>query len=259
MSRSAQRPTTPRTALITGASSGIGRALAERLAARGTEVVLVARRHELLEEVKREIEGRGGRARTLALDVSQADAVADAIERTDRELPLDMVIANAGIAGSTPADKLTWKGIAPMLQINVLGAIATLAAALPSMIARGRGHLVGVSSLAGMRGLPKTAAYSATKAALSTFLESLAIDLEGTGVFVSDVRPGYVKTALTQGRAYKMPMLMELDPAVDIIMHGLDDGDRVIAFPKPLANALAATRMLPVAAYRKLARRAIAR
>jgi short-subunit dehydrogenase len=254
-----QRPNPPRTALITGASAGIGRALAERFAGRGTEVVLVARRQDLLDEVKHGIEKDGGRARTIALDASQPDAVVEAIERIDRELPLDMVIANAGIAGSTPAQTLTWKAIAPMFQINVLGALATITAALPLMLKRGRGHLVGVSSLAGMRGLPKTAAYSSTKAALSTFLESLAIDLEGTGVFVSDVRPGYVKTDLTKGRAYKMPMLMELSDAIDVIMAGLDHGSRVIAFPKPLANALAATRMLPVGAYRKLARRTIAR
>ena len=254
-----QRRTRPRTALITGASSGIGRALSERLAAGGTEVVLVARRVELLEEVRAAIVSRGGRARSLALDVSQPERIVEAIERLDRELPLDMVVANAGIAGSTPAQTLTWAAIAPMLQINVMGAIATLAAALPAMVARGRGHLVGISSLAGMRGLPKTATYSASKAALSTFLESLAIDLEGSGVLVSDVRPGYVKTDLTANRSYKMPMLMELADAIDTIARGLDAGDRVIAFPKPLASALAATRMLPVAAYRRLARRTIAR
>lgn len=255
----AQRPQSPRTALITGASSGIGRALAERLAARGTEVVLVARRIELLDQVRRGIESRGGRARALALDVSQPERVVEAIQHLDREIELDMVVANAGIAGSTPANKLTWEAIAPMFQINVIGAIATLTAALPAMIARNRGHVVGVSSLAGMRGLPKTAAYSSTKAALSTFLESLAIDLEGSSVYVSDVRPGYVKTDLTRDRPYKMPMLMELADAIEIIGDGLEAGDRVIAFPAPLANALAATRMLPVAAYRKLARRAIAR
>lgn len=254
-----QRPDRPRTALITGASSGIGRALAERLAGGGTEVILVARRVELLEEVRSGIVSRGGRARAIALDVAQPDRVVETLQRVDHEAPIDLVVANAGIAGSTPAQTLTWASIAPMLQINVMGAIATLAALLPAMVARRRGHLVGISSLAGMRGLPKTASYSATKAALSTFLESLSIDLEGSGVFVSDVRPGYVKTDLTANRGYKMPMLMELSDAIDTIASGLEAGERVIAFPKPLASALAATRMLPVSAYRSLARRTIAR
>jgi short-subunit dehydrogenase len=255
----AQRPKTPRTALITGASAGIGRALAERLAGRGTHVVLVARRAELLDEVKRGIELKGGHARVLTLDVADPDRLAHAIAETDRELPLDMVVANAGIGGSIAAQDMTWAKVAPVLQINVLGAISTVVAALPAMIARGRGHVVGISSLAGIRGLPKTAPYSASKAALSTFLESLAIDLEGSGVFVTDVRPGYVKTDLTAARSYKMPGLMELSDAIDIIMRGLDDGDSVVAFPKRLAAALGATRALPIAAYAKLARRTIAR
>ncbi len=254
-----QRPKHPRSALITGASAGIGRALAERLASRGTDVVLVARRAELLDEVRAGIERSGGRARVLALDVSRPDEVVEAIAALDRELPLDMVVANAGIGGSIAASDMTWAKVAPVLQINVMGAISTLCAALPGMIARGRGHVVGVSSLAGIRGLPKTAPYSASKAALSTFLESLAIDLEETGVFVTDVRPGYVKTDLTAGRTYKMPGLMELADAIDIITRGLDDGARVVAFPKRLAAALGATRALPIAAYAKLARRVISR
>ncbi|MBI2395564.1 MAG: SDR family NAD(P)-dependent oxidoreductase [Deltaproteobacteria bacterium] len=127
------------------------------------------------------------------------------------------------------------------------------------MIARGHGHLVGVFSLAGIRGLPKTAPYSASKAALSTFLESLHVDLSGSGVFVTDVRPGYVKTDLTAGRTYKMPMLMELSDAVDVIMRGLDARAPIVAFPKPLASALGATRILPERAYVQLARRVIAR
>lgn len=255
----AQRPTPPRTALITGASAGIGRALAERLASRGTEVVLVARRADLLEEAVRAIVAKGGRARALAVDVSQPDRVVEAIERIDRELPLDMVVANAGIAGSVSAQTMTWKGIAPLLQLNVMGAIATLTAALPGMVARGRGHVVGVSSLAGIRGLPHTAPYSASKAAVSTFLESLTVDLENSGVFVTDVRPGYVKTDLTANRDIKMPMLMELADAIDIIVAGLDHGDPVVAFPKRLAAALGASRVLPIRTYGKLVRRVVSR
>jgi len=254
------RPLPPRTALITGASAGIGRALAERLASRGTTVALVARRAEVLDEVRRAIESAGGRAICVTVDAADPERVVETIERVDRDLHgLDMVVANAGIGGTVPGKEMTWQRVAPVLQLNVMGAIATICAALPAMVARGRGHVVGVSSLAGIRGLPKTAPYSASKAALSTFLESLAIDLEGSGVFVTDVRPGYVKTDLTAGRSYKMPMLMELNDAIDVIVDGVDRGDSVVAFPKPLASALAATRLLPVRAYGMLARKVIAR
>ncbi len=253
-------PRPPRTALITGASAGIGRGIAERLAARGTKVALVARRAELLEEVKAAIERNGGKALVVPVDCANPEQIVAAVERCDRELDgLDLVIANAGIAGGRHARELTWANVGPLLQLNVMGAIATLVAAIPGMTARGRGHLVGVSSIAGIRGLPKTATYSASKAALSTFLESLHVDLEGSGVFVSDVRPGYVKTDLTANRPYKMPMLMELEDALDVIMHGLDAGEPVIAFPKALAAVLGATRILGAKSYAKLARRAIAR
>jgi short-subunit dehydrogenase len=258
--RAMARPAPPRTALVTGASAGIGRGIAERLAARGTTVALVARRAELLEDVKGVIESRGGKAVTVPADCASPDAIVAAVERMDRELGgLDMVVANAGIAGGRHARELTWSNVGPMLQLNVMGAIATLVAAIPGMVTRGRGHLVGVSSIAGIRGLPKTATYSASKAALSTFLESVHVDFQGSGVFVSDVRPGYVKTDLTANRPYKMPMLMELEDALDIIVHGLDAGDPVIAFPKRLAATLGATRLLPAAAYARLARRTIAR
>jgi short-subunit dehydrogenase len=255
-----QRPPAPRTAFVTGASAGIGRALAERLAQRGTTVALAARRQDLLDEVRRAIEAKGGHALVVPVDVSRPEAIIAAMERADDELAgIDLVIANAGIGGNMHATKMTWAAIAPIFQLNVMGAIATLTALLPRMSARGRGHLVGVSSLAGMRGLPKTAPYSATKAALSTFLESLHVDLAGSGIFVTDVRPGYVKTDLTAGRSYKMPMLMELEEATEIILAGIDAGEPVVAFPKPLEAALAATRLLPRAGYLQLARKLIAR
>jgi short-subunit dehydrogenase len=218
----------------------------------------------VLEEVKRTIERAGGRAIAVTVDAADPDRVVETIERVDRELfakegGLDMVVANAGIGGTVHATEMTWAKVARVLQLNVMGAIATICAALPGMVSRGRGHLVGVSSIAGIRGLPKTASYSASKAALSTFLESLAVALEGSGIFVTDVRPGYVKTDLTAGRSYKMPMLMELSDAIDVIVEGLDRGDPVVAFPKPLAGALGATRILSARAYGKLARKVIAR
>src|SRR5262249_27813517 len=138
-----QRPPAPRTAFITGASAGIGRALAERLASRGTTVALAARREDLLEDVRKGIEAKGGRALVVPVDAARADAIVAAMERADDELAgIDLVVANAGIGGNVHASQMTWAKIAPIFQLNVMGAIATLTALLPRMSARGRGHIV---------------------------------------------------------------------------------------------------------------------
>jgi short-subunit dehydrogenase len=243
-------------ALVTGASSGIGRALSERLAARGYTVGLAARRRALLDEVAHGITRNGGRALVIELDVSDAEATVAAVERAWDELGgLDLVIANAGFGSDAHATKLDWSKVAPILRVDALGAIATLTAALPRMVARGSGHLVGISSLAGIRGLPTSAAYSAAKAALSTFLESLRVDLGGTGIAVTDVRPGFIATDATRDATYPMPMLMQLDEAVDRILAGIDRREGVVAFPLPMATLLAGSRLLPLAAYDALVRR----
>ncbi len=242
-------------ALITGASSGIGRALTERLAARGYTVAIAARRRALLDEVAEGVTRNGGRALVIELDVSDPDATVAAVEHAWDELGgLDLVIANAGFGHDVHATKLDWSNVAPILRVDALGAIATVTAALPRMVARGSGHLVGISSLAGTRGLPTSAAYSAAKAALSTFLESLRVDLGGSGVHVTDVRPGFIATDATRDAAYPMPMLMQLDQAVDRILRGIDRREGVVAFPFPLATLLGASRLLPIAAFDALVR-----
>ena len=173
----------PRTALVTGATSGIGRALCLELASRGAHVALAARREGELERAVHEIEARGGRALPLVLDVTDAAAVEDAVKRADRELgSLDLVVANAGDGTTGHASTLRWEDVARVVDVNVKGAMATLVAAIPVMLAQQGGHLVGVSSLAGRRGLPQSGAYGASKAALSTFLESLRIDLAASGI-----------------------------------------------------------------------------
>jgi short-subunit dehydrogenase len=247
----------PRTAFVTGASSGIGLALAERLAARGTTVVLAARRLDLLEDLRRRVEQRGGVARAVALDVADTAAVVAALEAADDELGgIDLVVANAGVSSARHGKKLDWAETARVLQVNAMGALATLTALLPRMVARGRGQLVGISSLAGIRGLPRSAAYSASKAALSTFLESLRIDLAGTGVRVSDVRPGFVDTPILAGAKHPTPFRLGVDDAVDRIVAGIDAGAPVVEFPLPLASALHLSRALPRPLFDAILRRA---
>ncbi len=245
----------PRTALITGASSGIGAALAEALGRRGLHVVLAARRRPALESVAARVAAAGGTPRIEVLDVSEPKAVVEHIERLDEQVGgLDLVVANAGIGMTRPAQELRWEDCAPLIDVNVRGAVATLLAPLPAMLERGRGHLVGVSSLAGYRGLPRHATYSATKAFLSVFLEGLRVDLSGSGVAVTDVRPGFVRTPLTAKNRFRMPFLLEPEEAADHIVRGIERRAPVVAFPWQLASAVRASRALPASLWDRIAR-----
>lgn len=245
-----------RTAVVTGASSGLGQALAARLAARGTHVVLAARRASLLEDLRASIERTGGKATVLELDVADTGAVVASLQRVDDELGgIDLVLANAGIGLNRDGKELAWEHVEPVLRVNVLGAFATLTALLPRMVARGQGHLVGVSSLAQYRGLPTGAAYSASKAAVSTFLEGLRVDLHGTGVAVTDIRPGFVRTPILHESIRDQRYVMELEPAIDIVLAAIDEKQSVCAFPFPLAQVAAASRLLPNALYDRLIKR----
>lgn len=236
-------------ALVTGASSGLGRGLARALGQRGTYVIAAARRRAALESLLEEIRAGGGSGEVLELDCSDADTTYEVVRTLDARRPLDLVIANAGLGGSTPARHFDWAHAKAILQLNVLGAVATLSAALPGMLERKRGHLVGVASLAGYRGMPKSAAYSASKAALITFLESLRIDLRGSGVDVTSICPGYVKTEMTAGHTGRLPFLLELDDAVALMMRAIEWRRPVCSFPKPLAAAARSASLLPRPVY----------
>jgi short-subunit dehydrogenase len=241
--------------MITGASSGIGRGLAVGAARRGARVGLIARRAAVLDEVIGEIETNGGKALAVPADVQDAEGLRTAAGKLANELgPIETLIANAGIATTTHATKLASSEIANVIQINVLGAANSVAAVLPEMISRGSGHLVAISSLAAYRGLPKSAAYCASKAALSSLFESLRIDLMSSGVAVTTIHPGFIKTSLTAGRG-RMPYLMELDYAVEKILSAIERGKRSYAFPWQLATIVRAGLVMPAAIYDWIAAR----
>ena len=245
----------PRTALITGASGGIGAALAETLAARGCHVVLAARRRDALETVATRIAAAGGTASVEVLDVRDTEATVATLQRVDDELGgLQLVVANAGISRWTPATKVRWEEAAAIVDVNVRGATATLLALLPRMVERGRGHLVGISSLAGYRGLPRHAVYSASKAFLSVLLEGLRVDLRDTDIAVTDVRPGFVRTPMTAKNAFRMPFLMEPEEAAEHIARGIEERAAVVTFPWQLATVVRAARLLPPGLWDEVAR-----
>ena len=236
--------------LITGASSGIGRGLAIELAKRGAAVGLLARRADQLSEIAKQIEAGGGRALTLPADVTDANAVRGAVDELRAKLgPIDVLIANAGIGGSKAAADLTAEDVAKVINVNVIGAANSATAVLPEMVKRGEGRLVAISSLAAYRGLPKSAAYCASKAAVSAFFESLRVDLRGSGVGVTIIHPGFIKTPLTAGREAQMPWLMELDDAVQKIVKAIEARKKSYAFPWQLASLVRACMVLPNSWY----------
>ena len=238
---------------ITGASSGLGRGLSLHYARAGATVYAAARREAELDALEAEVVALGGPGRIVpvVLDVSHAEkqvaalALAEAESAAGQGGGLDLVIANAGVSDPTPGRKLDWVKVKRILDINVSAACVTVAAALPPMVARGRGTVVAVSSLAGLVGLPGHAAYSASKAALHTFMESLRIDLRGSGVHAVTIYPGFVKTEMTAKNKTPMPFLMELDDAVRVMARGLARGSSTIAYPQPLVGLLRTAAALP--------------
>ncbi len=241
--------------LITGASSGIGRGLGLELARRGAAVGLLARRADSLEEIVAEIEAAGGRAIALPADVTHPDEVRSAACALRRKFGyIDVLIANAGIGATTYAVDLCEKEVAELIKVNVIGVVNSVTAVMPHMIDRGQGQLVAISSLASYRGLPKSAAYCASKAAVSALFESLRIDLIGTGIDVSIIHPGFIKTPLTAGRK-RMPYLMELDDAVNKMVRAIEKRKKSYAFPWQLANIVRACMLLPIPLYDWIAAR----
>lgn len=243
-----------RVAFITGASSGLGAGLAVRLARDGYAVALTARRSHRLTEVAETIRHAGGTALPLSCDVREPAQVKAAVEATVAALgPIDLLVANAGISIMTRVDAFSAVAVEDVLRTNFLGAVYAVEAVLPSMLERGSGHLVAMGSLAGYGGLPKSAAYSASKGALHNFFESLRLDLRGAGVAVTVITPGYVKTELTDKADHRMPLLLELEDAVERMARGIEGREALVAFPLPLFAAAWTAQALPAAIYDRIA------
>ncbi len=239
---------------ITGASSGIGRALAVELGRRGAMLGLLARRAEALGELTMEVERVGGQAVALPSDVRDAAAVrAAADELRARFKRIDVLIANAGVATTAHITEVRAEDVAEVMSINVVGAANSVGAVLPEMVARGSGQLVAISSLSAYRGLPKSAVYCASKAALSAFFESVRVDLRGTGVDVTIIHPGFIKTPLTAGRHAQMPYLMELEDATKKIVRAIEARKKSYAFPWQLASLVRAAMLMPNFLYDRIA------
>lgn len=187
--------------LITGASSGIGRALALEMAGKGYRLALAARRYELLETIRDEIHEQypGTSVVIHSLDVTDYERVFTVLREVDEELGgLDIVVANAGVGASGASGKGQFERSRKTININLTGAIATVDAAVELFLPRGSGQVVGISSVAAFRGLPGSSAYCASKAALGVYLEGVRAELYGTGIAVTVLYPGFIDTPMNE-------------------------------------------------------------
>jgi short-subunit dehydrogenase len=233
-------------AIITGASSGIGLHLARELSRRGYSLVLLARRAELLESLARELPN----TTAIACDVIDKDAVREAVQRAGG--PFDLAVANAGVSIPSHASKFNIADAEQITRVNYLGMLYLFDAVIPSMIERRSGRFAGVASIAGLRGIPAAATYSASKAAMQTFLEASRVELKPYGVGVTIVNPGFIATPMTEKNRFRMPFLMQPEPAARLIADGLERGKRVIEFPRPMSLLMRFVRYIPDPLYERI-------
>ena len=220
----------PRAILITGASSGLGAALALAYAGPGVALALGGRNRERLEAVAARCRERGAGVETRVADVTDEAAMEAWILAADQSAPLDLVIANAGISGGGVGEVADRR----MFAVNLAGVLNTVLPAIPAMQSRGRGQIAIMSSLAGFRGFPDTPAYSATKAAVKSWGEGLRGSLRGDGIGVSVICPGFIRTPMTDPNPFPMPFLMDAGRAAAIVKRRLARNHARIAFPWPM-------------------------
>jgi short-subunit dehydrogenase len=238
-------------AFITGASSGIGQALAARYARAGWRLALVARRGDEMAAWAR-AQGLGPeRCRVYAADVARVESIGAAAESCSAELGLpDVVIANAGISiGVDSAQREDLEAIARTYAVNNVGMAATFQPFIAPMRARRSGTLVGIASVAGIRGLPGHAAYCSSKAAAIAYCESLRGELRGSGVRVVTIAPGYIDTPLTRENRYPMPFLMPADDFAAEAMHAIEAGTSYRVIPWQMGVVAKLLRVLPDAVF----------
>lgn len=241
--------------LLTGASSGIGAALALRLAGPGVSLAVNGRDRQRLDEIAATCRGRGATVDARILDVTDAAGMAAWIAEAEAARPLDLVIANAGISAGTGGNGETAARTRAIFGANVGGVLNTVLPAIDGMRHRRHGQIAIVSSLAAFRGLPGAPAYCASKAAVKAWGEGLRGWLAADGVGVSVICPGFVESRITARNAFPMPLLMTAERTADIILRGLAANRARIAFPLPLYMAAWLLATLPPALVDGLAAR----
>jgi len=233
-------------ALITGAASGIGRGLAVALARRGWAIAALDCNADGLHVLAAELAARQQRCAWAVADVTRPGELADGVRQLETALgPIELLIACAGIGAETSALDLRPEVVARVIDVNLTGVANSIAAVLPGMRQRRRGHLVAISSVASFRGLPRLLAYSASKAGLNAFMEGLGTELKLLGIRTTTICPGWVRTPMTAPLHGKLRDMLELEPAVEQMVRAIEAKRAFYAFPRATAWRLRLLRWLP--------------
>jgi short-subunit dehydrogenase len=239
-----------RTALVTGAASGIGRAIALRLGHEGARVGLIDRNEDGLKEVRTELDDLGARSASAAADVrSRAEVHTAGAALADQLGPVELLFPCAGVCGFEVVDDLKVPQVERIVQVNFLGVVYAIEAVLPGMLERRAGRIVAMASMTAVRGIPFEASYGASKAALVTYLESLRPSLRRRGVIVTLAYPGFVQTPLLDGLMRegmsRPPGVIDANTTARKILRAARRGRRTVSFPLGLTALVSVGRMLP--------------
>jgi short-subunit dehydrogenase len=234
-------------ALITGAAAGIGRALALELACKGTAIAAVDVREDGLRSLAEELDRKRCPISWRVADVTDAAGLAIKAMELEKELgPIELLIANAGIGSETSALKFDADTAARIIGVNLIGVANSLAAVLPGMLERKRGHLVAISSVASFRGLPRMLAYCASKAGVNALMEGLRVEVNEHGLHVTTICPAWIRTALTAQVDLPMENLLEPATAARIIVKAIEQRLPFYSFPRKMVWRLRLLRWLPL-------------
>lgn len=232
--------------LITGASSGIGYQLAKDFAKEGANLALLSRRKNILDDLAEELKYANTKIITAHCDVTSEEEVKTAFNLVKKEFDtIDIAILNAGTSHRVSIEEFNRDLITDIFNVNIIGLSNCLYEIIPDFIKRKSGMIVGVSSLAESRGFPRSAAYCASKTAASAFLESIRVELKKYKVKVITVKPGFVKTPMTDKNEFEMPLLMNVEKASKIILNGIKKEKRIIQFPLRTVLGAKVLKFLP--------------
>ena len=235
---------TDRTVVITGAGSGIGRRLALTLAGEGASIAAVDLRPEGLVALAAELAGKP--FASAVADVTDRDAIRSAVAQVSERLgTVDVLVANAGIGIETSAHNYRAEDFEAVIRVNLIGVSNSIAAVLPQMLERRQGHIVALSSLASYRGLPRMAAYCASKAGVNALMDSLRVDLKGQGIALTTICPGWIRTPLTTNITAPMPDMLEVEDAVQRMVKAMRQRRLQVTFPRSSAFKVRLLRWLP--------------
>ena len=240
--------------IITGASSGIGRQLAMDLS-KTSNIAILARNKNKLDDFAEQLKNNGNKIIPIKCDVTNKKEVSEAVALCENQLGgIDVAILNSGVSHRNPVRNFNSDFAVETINVNFLGIVYMVEALLPRMLKKEKSVLVGISSLAESRGFPQSGFYCASKAAASILLESLRVELKKTNIKVITVKPGFIKTPMTDKNEFKMPFLMEVEKASEIIINGILREKRIIQFPLPTVFFSKLLKIIPDAAYEYLIR-----